>query len=172
MFVDTVHLGINVRSGRVDHMTSWGDFRKLEPEMAARVEQLFSTRRHKTIATLRADGSPRISGIECEFSDQQLMFGSMEGARKSADLHRDPRFALHSPTVDPVEGDEAGWPGEAKIAGTAKSAGLISGDDAPSGEQFEADIAEVVFVHLDEEATQLVIEWWTPVAGRQRTERK
>lgn len=153
-------------------MTSWGDFSKLEPEMSAKVEQLFSIRKHKTIATLRADGSPRISGIECEFSDAQLTFGSMEGARKSADLHRDPRFALHSPTVDPVDGDEAGWPGEAKIAGTAKSVGLISEDGVPIGEQFEAEIAEVVFVHLDEAATKLVIEWWTPVAGRQRTERK
>jgi hypothetical protein len=95
----------------------------------------------------------------------------MERARKSADLHRDPRFALHSPTVDPVDGDEAGWPGEAKIAGTAKNVGLISGDGAPIGEQFEAEIAEVVFVHLDEAATKLVIEWWSVDSGLRRVER-
>lgn len=153
-------------------MASWGEFRRLEPEMSARVEQLFSIRRHKTIATLRADGSPRISGIECEFSNERLTFGSMARSRKSADLYRDPRFALHSPTVDPVEGDEASWPGEAKIVGTATSAGLISADGAPIGEQFEAEIAEVVVVHLDEVAEKLVIEWWTPANGRQRAARK
>ena len=170
--INKVHHEFDVRDSRVDHMTSWGDFRKLEPEMSAKVEQLFSIRKHKTIATLRADGSPRISGIECEFSDEQLTFGSMEGARKSADLHRDPRFALHSPTMDPVEGAEASWPGEAKIAGTAAKMGVISEDGAPVGEQFEAEIAEVVFVHLNETATALVIEWWTPDQGFRRVERE
>ena len=70
-------------------------------------------------ATVRADGSPRISGIECEFADGELRFGSMPGARKGADLTRDPRFALHGPTFHPHEGKEAEWPGEAKIAGRA-----------------------------------------------------
>ncbi len=43
-----------------------------EPEFAERVRRLFDAGRHKTIATLRADGSPRISGIECEFTDGEL----------------------------------------------------------------------------------------------------
>src|SRR5262249_2888142 len=87
-----------------------------EPEFAQRVRALFDARRHKTIATLRTDGSPRISGIEAVFEDGELVFGSMPNARKGADLRRDPRFALHSATVDPVEGSEAQWPGEAKIS--------------------------------------------------------
>jgi len=49
---------------------------------------LFEARTHKTIATLRADGAPRISGIECEFVDGELQFGSMIGARAGADLRR------------------------------------------------------------------------------------
>lgn len=152
-------------------MPSWGDFKALEPEMAALVERLFGVRRHKTIATLRADGSPRISGIECAFEDGDLRFGSMGGARKSADLHRDPRFALHGPTVDPVESDESSWPGEAKIAGLAIPAGLIEELGAPSGEQFVGEVMEVVVVHLNEDATKLVVEWWSPGAGRQIAER-
>ena len=44
--------------------------------------RLFDAGRHKTIATLRADGSRRASGIECEFTDGDLRFGSMTGARK------------------------------------------------------------------------------------------
>ena len=98
---------------------AWKAIEQAEPEFAGRVRRLFDAGRHKTIATLRADGSPRISGIECEFTDGDLRFGSMTGARKGADLERDPRFALHGPTFHPEEGKESEWPGEAKIAGRA-----------------------------------------------------
>ena len=156
-------------------MARWRDFEEAEPELAARVQHLFDAGRHKTIATLRADGSPRISGIECELVDGDLRFGSMTGARKGADLHRDPRFALHGPTFHPEEGKEAEWPGEAKIAGTARAAGPVTtGDDAgeaPDGETFVADITEVVVTGLDETASRLVIESWTPDRGRRRVER-
>lgn len=150
-------------------MTAWQDVESAEPEFAQRVRRLFDVRRHKTIATLRADGSPRISGIEAAFEDGQLVFGSMAGARKGADLRRDPRFALHSATVDPVEGREADWPGEAKIAGRAIPAGPVA--DGPEGELFRADITEVVHTHLNEEGTLLVVEWWTPTGGLRRVER-
>src|SRR6201991_1640105 len=107
-------------------MASWRDFEQAEPEFAQRVRALFDARKHKTIATLRADGSPRISGIEATFEDGELTFGSMPNARKGADLRRDPRFALHSATVDPVEGSEAQWPGEAKISGRAVAGGKLT----------------------------------------------
>ena len=151
-------------------MTAWQDVEQAEPEFAKRVRSLFDARRHKTIATVRADGSPRISGIEAAFEDGELLFGSMPNARKGADLRRDPRFALHSATVDPVEGAEAQWPGEAKISGRAITAGPIT--EGPEGERFRADIAEVVHTHLNEAATLLVIEWWTPAHGLRRIERE
>lgn len=154
-------------------MATWAELEQAEPDFAARVRRLFDSGRHKTIATLRADGSPRISGIECEFVDGELRFGSMTGARKGADLHRDPRFALHGPTFHPEEGKEAEWPGEAKIAGRAVADGPITGDDGsePDGEMFTADIGEVVVTGLDDRATLLVVEWWTPDAGYGRIER-
>src|SRR5512142_2458215 len=107
-------------------MTAWRDVERAVPEFAQRVRALFDAHRHKTIATLRADGSPRISGIEVSFDDGELTFGSMTNARKGADLRRDPRFALHSATVDPVEGGEAQWPGEAKISVRAIAAGPVT----------------------------------------------
>jgi hypothetical protein len=116
---------------------------------------------------LRADGSPRISGIECEFADGELRFGSMPGARKGADLRRDPRFALHGPAFHPQEGKEADWPGEAKIAGRAVLAG-----DEPDADLFRADISEVAITRLNPEATLLVIESWTPQRGRRVVERE
>ena len=150
-------------------MTAWRDFEKAEPDFARRVRALFDAHKHKTIATLRADGAPRISGIEAEFTDGELVFGSMTKARKGADLHRDPRFALHSATVDPVEGAEAEWPGEAKIFGRAHAAGQIA--EGPDGERFHAGIDTVVHTHLHEKATLLVVEWWTPTGGLQKVER-
>jgi hypothetical protein len=149
-------------------------FQEAEPELAERVRRLLDAGRHKTIATLRADGSPRISGIECEIADGELRFGSMTGARKGADLLRDARFALHGPTFHPEEGKEGEWPGEAKVAGRAVLAGPVStGEDGegPDGEMFVADITEVVVTGLDPAATRLVVEWWTPERGRRRIER-
>jgi hypothetical protein len=152
----------------------WSEIERAEPEFAARVRRLFDAGRHKTIATLRADGSPRISGIECEFAAGELRFGSMTAARKGADLRRDPRFALHGPTVDPEEGKESEWPGEAKIAGRAVPAGPVTADESggqPDGESFVCDITEVVVTGLNPEATRLVVEWWTPERGLRRIER-
>ncbi|KAA0110147.1 pyridoxamine 5'-phosphate oxidase family protein [Mycolicibacterium sp. P1-5] len=151
-------------------MTTWQDIQTAEPEFAKRVQALFDAHKHKTIATLRADGAPRISGIESTFADGELMFGSMSNARKGSDLRRDPRFALHTATVDPVEGREAEWPGEAKIAGRATHIGAIA--DGPAGDQFRADISEVVLTHLNEAATLLVIQWWTPDHGLRSVERE
>jgi hypothetical protein len=151
-------------------MTAWGDVEAAAPEFAGRVRALFDAHRHKTIATLRADGGPRISGIEVVFEEGELTFGSMANARKGADLRRDPRFALHSATVDPVEGEEAQWPGEAKISGRAVLAGPI--EDGPPGDRFHADITEVVHTHLNEMASLLVIEWWTPAHGLRKVERE
>ena len=156
-------------------MAAWKEVEQSEPEFAGRVRKLFDAGRHKTIATLRADGSPRISGIECEFVDGQLQFGSMSDARKGADLKRDPRFAIHGPTFHPEEGKEGEWPGEAKIAGRAILTGPIAADEEgeqqPDGEMFVADITEVVITGLDDAATKLVVEWWTPARGLRRIER-
>jgi hypothetical protein len=152
----------------------WRSIEQAEPDFAGRVRRLFDAGRHKTIATLRKDGSPRISGIECEFTDGDLRFGSMTGAMKGADLGRDPRFALHGPTFHPEEGKEDDWPGEAKIAGRAIPAGPVATDERDSqanGEMFSADIMEVVITGLNDDATKLVVESWTPDRGLRRVER-
>jgi Pyridoxamine 5'-phosphate oxidase len=154
---------------------SWSAIEGAEPVFAERVRRLFGAGRHKTIATLRADGSPRISGIECEFADGDLRFGSMSGARKGDDLKRDPRFALHGPTFHPEEGKEGDWPGEAKIAGRAILAAPLNTDavnDEPDGDMFVADISEVVLTGLNARADRLVVEWWTLDGGLRRVERE
>ncbi len=68
-----------------------------------------------------------------------------------------------------MEGSEAQWPGEAKVSGRAVA--LEQTDEEQEGDAFRADIAEVVHTHLDEKATMLVVEWWTPTGGLRRVER-
>ena len=150
-------------------MASWHDLEEQDPAFAARVRALFDARKHKTIATLRADGSPRISGIEVEFTDGELTFGSMPAARKGADLLRDPRFALHGPTSDPPEDAPVGWVGEAKVAGRAVLAGDVDGE--ASGQLFRADIDEVVLTKLTEAGDRLQVEVWRPGQALRRIER-
>jgi hypothetical protein len=98
----------------------------------------------------------------------------MTGARKGADLRRDPRFALHGPTFHPEQGKESDWPGEAKIAGRAIPAvAATSAEDGeqPDGEMFVADITEVVITGLNDDAAKLVVESWTPERGLRIVER-
>ena len=153
-------------------MPRWSELERREPEFATRVRALFDAGRHKTIATVRSDGSPRISGIECTFDDGELGFGSMSGARKGADLRRDPRFALHGPTVHPEEGREREWPGEAKVSGVAVPVdGPADGDVPADADLFVTEVTEVVVSSLNAEGTRLVVEFWTPEAGLQRVER-
>jgi len=89
-------------------MPSWSDFEAAAPELAARVRERLDAHTHKTLATIRADGAPRISGTESRFAEGELWIGSMPRARKAHDLQRDPRFALHSGSDEPSD-----WKGDA-----------------------------------------------------------
>ena len=152
-------------------MARWIEFATAEPALARQVEERFGIRKHKTLATLRKDGSPRISGIEVEFADGELYLGMMPGSLKLHDLERDPRLALHSPTVDAPDGHPQGWAGEAKLAGTAIE---VDAPDSPvaDGRRFKVDINEVVFTHLNAAGDRLVVESWHPGRGTRRLERE
>jgi hypothetical protein len=81
-------------------MGTWKDVSQAAPELAQLVRARFEATGLGLLATLRRDGAPRISGIEPLFTDEELWLGMMPGSRKATDLLRDPRFALHSATVD------------------------------------------------------------------------
>lgn len=151
-------------------MASWAEFASDEPALAGRVKERFAVRKHKTLATLRKDGSPRISGIEVEFANGELFLGMMPDSAKLHDLERDPRLAVHSPTDDPPPGNPRRWLGEAKLAGYAVE---VDFPDAPvaGGRRFRIGITEAVFTHLNEAGDQLVVESWHPGKGTTRLER-
>ena len=148
-------------------MVSWNEVEKSEPEFAAKVRRLFDAHKHKTIATLRADGSPRISGIEATFGDGRLLLGMMPGSRKAKDLLRDPRIAVHSGSPEPSDEDPSDWAGDAKVAGRAiavqdrdalRAIGVPEGDDAPH--VFEVDVTELVVIRVGDPPDHLLIEAW------------
>jgi hypothetical protein len=149
-------------------MPSWSDFEAAAPALAEYVRERLDAHRHKTIATLRRDGSPRVSGTEAFIRAGDLWIGSMWEARKALDLRRDPRYALHSGSDEPD-----GWGGDAKVAGAAEEItdserirAVVQGD-APPGPMhlFRLDLAEVSTVRLSEDRKRLVIDVWTPAGG-------
>jgi hypothetical protein len=151
-------------------MARWSEFASADPALAGRIEERFRIRKHKTLATLRKDGSPRISGIEVEFADGELFLGMMPDSIKLHDLERDARLALHSPTEDPPDGGAQGWAGEAKLAGVAVEVDA-SALPVAGGRRFRIDITEAVLTHLNEAGDLLVVESWHPETGTRRLER-
>jgi Pyridoxamine 5'-phosphate oxidase len=151
----------------------WSEVEREAPELAARAQALFDAKTHKTLATLRKDGSPRISGIELEFRDGDVWFGSMWQAVKALDLQRDPRYAIHSGSDDPDD-----WNGDAKIAGRAEEMTdpeLVSemNAEAPPGPShlFRLDVTELSVVALDDPRKHLVIESWHEGRGVTKRQR-
>jgi Pyridoxamine 5'-phosphate oxidase len=161
-------------------MASWKEFEVEAPELAGRVRAAFDAHRHKLLATLRRDGSPRISGIEATFADGELWLGMMPGSRKALDLRRDPRLALHSASLDPPEDDPAGWPGDAKLAGRAVEVSdpalkqrLAGGGGQPDESHlFRVEVAEAVHTRVGDPTDHLVIELWRPGRGVRRMQRR
>jgi hypothetical protein len=146
-------------------VTSWREFCEQAPELSARVFERFEAHRHKTMATIRPDGSPRISGTEVPIKLDEVWLGGMTGNRRFADLRRDPRVAIHSASEDPEV-----WTGDAKIAGRAvevtddagKAAFRGAAEEVPPGdfELFRIDLSEAVVVRLSDERDHLLIDVW------------
>jgi len=152
---------------------AWGDVETAEPELAATVRERFGQYTHHVLATLRKDGSPRLSGIEADFRDGQLWLGMMPHSRKALDLRRDPRFAL---LANPGEGTGMGG-GDVRLSGRAiettdpETLAWYAGQaGAPQPfHLFRAELTEVVRTSVEGE--DLVVRSWAP-GGRMRTIRR
>jgi nitroimidazol reductase NimA-like FMN-containing flavoprotein (pyridoxamine 5'-phosphate oxidase superfamily) len=168
-------------------MASWDEVAASAPDLAGRARALFDAHRHKVLATLRKDGSPRVSGIEANFSGGDLWLGMMPGSRKALDLRRDPRLALHCATVDPPD-DPTKWEGDAKLAGRAEEItdharvqAIVSAEGQAAGEAppepgsfhlFRVDVTELVLTRVGDPPDHLVIEVWREGEGVRRMQRK
>jgi hypothetical protein len=158
-------------------VTTWQEFSVQAPGLAARVFERFEAHRHKTMATIRANGSPRICGSEVPIKLGEIWLGGMTGNRRFADLRRDPRVAIHSASEDPDV-----WIGDAKIAGRAvevtdeatKARFRGAAEEVPEGdfELFRIDLTEAVVVRLSDERDHLLIEVWHPGQTPRTVERR
>ena len=151
-------------------MSSWTELEEAEPDFARRVKARFDLYRHKVIATLRKDGSPRISGVEASLDNGEVWLGMMPNSLKARDLQRDPRLALHSGTEDPKEDEGmANVVVDAKLSGKAvevddveekRRVGGVQGDDEPTFHLFKIDISEVVLISIGDPADHMLVETW------------
>jgi hypothetical protein len=156
-------------------MVSWQQFTDAEPEFSAAVWARFAAAKHHVLATLRRDGSPRVSGTEVRVVGPNLALGSMLNAVKAVDLRRDGRFALHA---NPGDGSMAG--GDAKLAGIAVEitdpelrAALIAANGADPGpfHLFHLELGEAVLTSVAPTNDYLLIRTWRP-GGPVREQRR
>jgi hypothetical protein len=145
-------------------MAAWHEIVAREPEFANRIQRLFDAHIHKTMATLRRDGAPRISGTEATFKNGELWLGGVTASMKVRDLLRAPRVAVHCAPLaaEMVEGD-------AKLSGRA----VVEADESVLGQSFEQrpDVATFFRLDIDEVvltrvvSNQLDVELWRPADG-------
>jgi hypothetical protein len=98
-------------------MASWSEFAAAEPELAAAVRALLQQYGPGMgyLATVRADGGPRVHPVSPVITDEGLYCFVVNSAKRR-DLERDGRYALHS--YPPEENDD-----EAYVAGRAYPVG-------------------------------------------------
>ncbi|MEX0171560.1 pyridoxamine 5'-phosphate oxidase family protein [Streptomyces sp. LMG1-1-1.1] len=144
--------------------TTWSAFEAAEPEFAATVRERFGQFTHHALATVRKDGSPRLSGIEADFRFGELWFGMMPNSRKALDLRRDPRFAL---LANPGAGTGMGG-GDVRVSGRAvevtdpETVGrYVAAAGAPQPfHLFRVEPAEIVRTWVD--GDEIVLRTWAP----------
>lgn len=93
-------------------MTTWTELTTHAPRITTIFERRHAATGHLCLlATLRKDGFPRISPIEPKIFEGELWLVGMPDTTKFHDLGRDPRFCLHTATVDThvADGDAKLW---------------------------------------------------------------
>ena len=149
-------------------VSTWAEIETAEPELAEAVRARFESHGFGLLATLRRDGSPRISGTVPLFALGDLWLPMLPGSRKALDLLADPRFALHCATIDK---DLAA--GDAKLSGRATPVdddltvasfcdafAAATGEEPPEGPfpLFRAEVLDISIVRSD--GDRLDIRWW------------
>ncbi len=152
---------------------SWAEFQAVEPQFAEAVRRRFQQYKHHVLATIRADGSPRVTGLEVTFLDGEMWLGMMPNSRKAQDVLRDPRFAVQAnPGADDDMRD-----GDVRISGRAVEIAdrdviaRFSGQvESPEPfHLFRVELTEVVGTSVEGDA--LVVRAWRP-GGPVRTIRR
>jgi hypothetical protein len=146
----------------------WSEFENASPRLAdvgrSRLEQPGVV----LVATIRKDGTPRLSPVEPLFWEGDLWLSMMWKSKKADDLHRDPRLLVHS-IITNRDGEE----GEFKLRGheqpvhdqetrrryAARIAGTLDWEpEEPFFHLFRIDVEDVTYIRY-EEGDQRVVRW-------------
>jgi hypothetical protein len=92
----------------------WAEFGEQEVQLATLGRKMLGEPGVVLVATIRNDGTPRVSPVEPLFWADELWLSMGLGTRKAADLARDPRILVHS-----IVASRDGTNGEYKVRGQA-----------------------------------------------------
>jgi hypothetical protein len=145
----------------------WDAFETACPRIAELARDRFSGDQVAMVGTMRADGSPRISGQEPDFAADRLCLGMMWRSRKALDLLRDPRI-----TVVSVPSDRMNAGGDVKLSGLAVEeldpdirkifretiqARIDWAPDEPNFHLFSLDVREAAYMRFGDD--RLALHW-------------
>ncbi|MEU9008208.1 pyridoxamine 5'-phosphate oxidase family protein [Streptomyces sp. NPDC048479] len=144
--------------------STWADFRAAEPDFAETVQRRFQQYKHHVVATLRKDGSPRVTGLEVDFRFGELWLGMMPNSRKAQDLQRDPRFAVQAnpgPDDSMAGGDVRIGGRVVEVTDPAVLGRFVAEVKPPEPfHLFRVELGEVVQTSVD--GDELVVRSWRP----------
>jgi hypothetical protein len=156
---------------------NWGELEAAAPEIAERGRERLAEAHVALLATLRKDGSPRISPVEPYISGGHLLFGAMSWSLKVRDLLRDPRCALHSAITGPNNAEP-----EFKLYGQALEAdeelrktcaeGWWHDQAEGAAAVFEVDVELATLITWDLEGGEMSVRRWSPERGLTETSRR
>jgi hypothetical protein len=151
----------------------WDEFEAEQPTLAQLGQRRLGDPGVVLIATIRVDGSPRLSPVEPLFWNGELWLSMGWGSRKASDLRRDPRILVHN-VVTNREGSE----GEYKVRGRAVAeadpvvqhgyADMVSrllGWNPEPGRfhLFRVDVEDVTFIRWDPATNDQFVARWPDV---------
>lgn len=111
----------------------WADLEAQAPRLAARARERLVDPGVVLVATIRRDGTPRLSPVEPLVLDGDLWLSMLWRSSKARDLLADPRLLVHS-IVTTREGE----PGEVKVRGQA-----VPVDDAARRDRYRTAVASL-----------------------------
>lgn len=157
----------------------FGDLLRSVPDIAEPMFERFRAAGLGLLATVRPDGSPRVSPVELMFVGDGLYIGMMPGSRKQADVVHDPRVSLITAVADRHDlGGEGKLFGRLRRLGTVEAAevlrvGIAADDIDPEvlagSPVFELLVEGAAWQRLDGESW--VSATWSSAAGARRYER-
>jgi hypothetical protein len=150
----------------------WSDIQLAQPGLARLGQRRLIEPGVVLVATIRQDGTPRLSPVEPLLMDGDLWLSMMWQSTKARDLLRDPRILVHS-VITTRDGRE----GEFKIRGTARAesdpvaqrryasvvASSLGWDPQPGRfHLFAVDISDVTFISYDTATGDQHVASWPP----------